>query len=100
MIDLFREQHTSTQYDNELKAFFNRLLKMGFLTEEIVHTILDAFAEGPSQMKDLAEFSRKGEKAVNRMEMEIDQMGREIYTRRAPVASDFRLMSAAAKIVR
>ncbi|MCA8836385.1 MAG: phosphate signaling complex protein PhoU [Proteobacteria bacterium] len=99
MIDLFREQHTSSQYEHELKSFFNRLLKMGFLTEEIVCTILDSFSKGPSQLGNLAEFSREGEKSINRMEIEIDQMSREICTRRAPVASDFRLMTAATKVV-
>ena len=99
MSDIFGGQHTSQKYDQELRAHFNHLLKMGSVFEEMFNTVLDSLWKNSSEITDLLKFTQKKEQRINRMEVEIDQRNRDIFTRRAPVASDFRLLTGTAKII-
>ena len=79
----------------ELQALKNRLLGMGALVEERVHTAMQALME---RRIELAEATIAGDVEVNDMQIEIDDRCLKLLALQNPMASDLRLITAAMKI--
>lgn len=90
------EQHTYKKYDEELNELKERVLSMGGLVERAIRRA----------MKSLNQFdvdkARKviaRDKAINALEVEIDEMTRNLLALRQPAAGDLRFVITAIKIV-
>ena len=88
-------KHISEQYDAELDAVRRRLMEMGGLVE---HQVRDACQALLTHDAELATRVRSTDKAVNALELGIDDQCIHIIARRQPAASDLRLLIAMMKM--
>ena len=82
-------EHTSTQFDVELKAMCSNVLRMGEAVENQFRLAMDTLETGDVLMIDRV--LEEGV-AVNAMEVEIDQSCINLLVRRQPTANDLRLV--------
>ncbi len=89
-------QHTFRRYDEELDELKARVLAMGGLVERAIRRA----------MKSLNKFDMERarkvierDKAINALEVEIDEMTRTLLALRQPAAGDLRFIISAIKIV-
>jgi phosphate transport system protein len=88
--------HTNKNFEADLKELRRKLLVMGATIEEQVQHAMQALTGRDSA---LAQAVRDGDREVNRMEVEIDELCRRTLALRQPAASDLRLITTALKIV-
>ena len=85
----------SRHVTDELAALKQRLLLMGGLAEERVHTVMRALVEGdPDLIADVI----AGDGAINVMQLEIDDRCFKLLALHQPMAVDLRSIVAAVKI--
>ncbi|GAA0558893.1 phosphate signaling complex protein PhoU [Halomonas salifodinae] len=84
-------QHISRQFNQELEELKTHLMAMGGLVEQQIQEAVSALLEGDSR---LAERVRDNDKAVNDMQLKIDDECTRVLARRQPAASDLRLVLA------
>ena len=89
--------HTSTQFDSELDAVRAQLTQMGGLVEQQLH---GALALLTSRDEESAERLIARDKAIDTLELEIDDAATHIIAKRQPTAIDLRLLIAIIKVVR
>jgi phosphate transport system protein len=89
--------HTSTQFDSELDAVRAQLTQMGGLVEQQLH---GALALLTSRDEESAEQLIARDKAIDALELEIDDAATHIIAKRQPTAIDLRLLIAIIKVVR
>lgn len=82
-------------YAEQLDALSSKLLRMGGLVEHNIARALEALVERDCE---LAHAVIESDDAINRLELEIDQLGLEILARYQPAARDLRLIVAAMQI--
>ena len=89
------QQHISAQFNAELEAVKNHLLKMGGRVEQQLAAAVEALLK-----MDSGEATKiiAMDKDVNRMEVKIDDECARILARRQPAASDLRLVLAVSKV--
>jgi len=83
-------------FDEELNELKTRLLLMGGRAEAIVHKAIDALKRRDPA---LAEEIFEDDRAIDRLELEIDERCIRILALRQPVGQDLRFVTAALKIV-
>jgi phosphate transport system protein len=88
--------HIDKSYEAELTALREQLLVMGGLVEAAIADSVRAIIERDAA---LAEQVIRKDRAVNRMEVDIDGACRRILALRQPAASDLRFITTALKIV-
>ncbi len=88
--------HTDKAYERELKTLRDQLLEMGGLVERAIAASVRAVTERDTE---LAEQVKLRDRAINRMEVDIDGACRRILALRQPAASDLRFITTALKIV-
>ena len=88
--------HISRQFNEEMENLRNRVLSMGGLVEQQIERAAVAFLGSNLEM---AEQVIQQDKAVNLMEMQIDQNCTEILAKRQPAAFDLRLLLSAVKTI-
>jgi phosphate transport system protein len=88
--------HTDKAYEAELRSLREQLLAMGGLVETAISSGVRAVVERDTE---LAEQVRSRDRAINRMEVDIDGACRRILALRQPAASDLRFITTALKIV-
>ncbi|MFW6093899.1 MAG: phosphate signaling complex protein PhoU [Pseudomonadota bacterium] len=81
--------HISEQYDAELAAARNKLLEMGGLVEQQLHDACRALIDHDEA---LAEKVRGNDRAINQLEVDIDEQCIHIIARRQPAATDLRTL--------
>jgi phosphate transport system protein len=96
MDKLHLDQHISQQYNQELEDIRNKVLAMGGLVEKQATNGLRALVENDG---DLATEVSESDYQVNAMEVEIDEECIQVLARRAPTASDLRLIVAVIKVI-
>jgi phosphate transport system protein len=79
----------------EMQVLSNRLLNMGALVEERVHSAVQALLE---RRVDLAESIIVRDEEVNELQIEIDDRCLKLLALQQPMATDLRLITAAMKI--
>lgn len=84
-------QHISKQFNHELEELKTHLMTMGGLVERQVQEAVTALLDGDSR---LAERVRDNDKAVNDLQIKIDDECTRVLARRQPAASDLRLVLA------
>ena len=80
-------QHISSAYDRDLEAITTLIMRMGGMVEQ---AILDTAQALTSRDVDLAERVRKGDKAIDKLEIEINDAAARTIALRAPVSKDLR----------
>lgn len=88
--------HTDRAYERDLNKLRDGLLAMGARVETMIAECVAAVVQRDTK---LAEHVMKSDVAVNRLELEIDDLCRKIIALRQPAASDLRLITTAVKIV-
>jgi len=89
-------EHTSKQYEAELRELKEKLLSMGSRIEELIKDAMQALVERDT---DLAQKVIHGDHRVNRLEMEIDELCLKLLALRQPTAVDLRFITLGLKIV-
>jgi len=89
-------QHTSKEFEHELRVLRERLLAMGARAESQIAEAMRALAERDDKVAQ-AVIDRDDE--IDRDEVEIDQLAQTILATRQPVASDLRFLTMALKFV-
>ncbi|GGY04383.1 phosphate transport system regulatory protein PhoU [Litchfieldella qijiaojingensis] len=84
-------QHISKQFNHELEELKTHLMAMGGMVERQVQEAVSALLDGDSR---LAERVRDNDKAVNDLQLKIDDECTRVLARRQPAASDLRLVLA------
>lgn len=80
-------EHISSAYDRDLEALITLIMKMGGLVED---AILNAAQSLEKRDVELAEAVRKGDKAIDALEVEINDEAARVIALRAPVSKDLR----------
>jgi phosphate transport system protein len=88
--------HISQQYNNELDDIRKHLSEMGGMAQRQVNDAISALVDADTTR---AEQVVQGDRAVNSMEMSIDEECIRILARRQPAASDLRLVIAVTKAI-
>jgi phosphate transport system protein len=89
-------EHTNREYEQELGRLRNQLLLMGTKVEESIQGSIRALTRRESS---LAEKIIGADKAIDQLELEIDESCMQTLARRQPVASDLRFITIALKLV-
>jgi phosphate transport system protein len=88
--------HTSKEFENELQALRERLREMGARAEAQISRAMRALAD---QDDVLARDVIKADDAIDRDELDIDELAQTILATRQPVASDLRFITTSLKFV-
>ena len=88
--------HTSKDFDSELRTLRERLCTMGGRCEQQIRRAMQALADRDS---DIAREVIAADQAIDRDELEIDDLALQILATRQPVASDLRLIIISLKFV-
>jgi phosphate transport system protein len=89
-------RHTDREYEAELEALRDRILKMAGRVEDMIARAVKAFT---IRDESLARAVISDDEVVNRDEVEIDEMCLAVLARRQPLASDLRFIALALKMV-
>ncbi|MBS0564867.1 MAG: phosphate signaling complex protein PhoU [Proteobacteria bacterium] len=89
------EQHIARAFDRDLEAIQALVMKMGGMVET---AILDAAQALESRNEDLAEQVRRNDKAIDALELKINEEAARLIALRAPTASDLRMVLSVMKI--
>ena len=89
------EEHIVTSFDRDLEAIQAMVMKMGGLVEA---AILDAAKALETRDEELAEQVRRGDKAIDALEEQINDEAARVIALRAPTAGDLRMVLTVMKI--
>ncbi len=89
-------QHTSKEFDQELRTLREKLATMGTRAEEQIALAMKALADRDD---DLARHVIKNDATIDKDENEIDELALQILATRQPVASDLRFITMSLKFV-
>lgn len=92
---MFRRAHTDPHFDQELAKLHEKLLEMGGLVEKQISAATEALVQRDDA---LARRTIEGDHAVNRLDVEIDEMCLRLLALHQPAARDLRLVTTALKI--
>jgi len=89
-------QHTIKRFDEELDKLKELVLSMGGLVERSIGNAVKSMLE---QDKKVANKTINRDKAINALEVQCDEMTRDILVRRQPAAGDLRFIMGIIKVV-
>lgn len=89
-------QHTIKRFDEELGQLKELVLSMGGLVERAIGHAVRALLD---QDEKLANKTIKRDEAINALEVQCDEMTRDILVRRQPAAGDLRFIMGIIKVV-
>ncbi len=89
-------QHTIKRFDEELDKLKELVLSMGGLVERAIGHAVKSMLD---QDEALAKKTIERDKAINALEVQCDEMTRDILVRRQPAAGDLRLIMGIIKVV-
>ncbi len=90
------QAHTDKTYEAELEELRDKLLAMGGKVEAALAASVRSITERDSSLADKV---KRGDREVNRLEVEIDNACRRLLALRQPAASDLRFITTSLKIV-
>jgi phosphate transport system protein len=88
--------HSSKQYDMDLEAIRSKVLQMGGLVESQFNAAIECFRSGNLEQADQV---IKGDEAVNRLEVTLDDTCSHLIVKRQPAANDLRTVMATLKVI-
>ncbi len=89
------ERHIASAFDRDLESVQAMIMKMGGLVEA---ALLDAAQALDARDADLAEQVRRGDAAIDALEMQINDEAARLIALRAPTAGDLRTVLTVIKI--
>ncbi len=89
-------KHTSRRFNEELEELRSSVLQMGGLVQQQLNLAIKAVVTGDGE---LGLKVARDDHSVNRMEVDIDEFCSQILVRRAPAATDLRLIMAVIKTI-
>jgi phosphate transport system protein len=89
------EQHIARAFDRDLETIQALVMKMGGMVET---AILDAARALETRNEELAEQVRRNDKAIDALELKINEEAARLIALRAPTASDLRMVLSVMKI--
>jgi phosphate transport system protein len=89
-------EHTSKQFETELRELKDKLLFMGGRIEEIIRDAMQALI---SRDGTLAQQCIERDHEINRLELEIDELCFRMLALRQPTAGDLRFITVGLKVV-
>jgi len=89
-------QHTIKRFDEELDKLKELVLSMGGLVERAIGDAVQSMLE---QDEELAKKTIKRDEAINALEVQCDELTRDILVRRQPAAGDLRFILGIIKVV-
>jgi phosphate transport system protein len=89
-------QHTSKDFDQELRTLREKLATMGTRAEEQIALAMKALADRDDE---IARHVIKNDATIDKDENEIDELALQILATRQPVASDLRFITMSLKFV-
>jgi phosphate transport system protein len=89
-------QHTIKRFDEELNRLKELVLSMGGLVERAIGHAVKSMLE---QDEALARKTIERDKAINALEVQSDELTRDILVRRQPAAGDLRFIMGIIKVV-
>ncbi|RJE87401.1 phosphate transport system regulatory protein PhoU [Paracoccus onubensis] len=90
-----RDKHISSAFDRDLETIQAQVVKMGGMVEV---AISDAATALDTRDEDLAEEVRRRDKAIDTLELQINEDAARLIALRAPTATDLRMVLAVMKI--
>ena len=90
-----REKHISSAFDRDLETIQALAVKMGGMVEA---AITDAATALETRDEELAEQVRRRDKAIDALELQINEGAARLIALRAPTATDLRMVLAVMKI--
>jgi phosphate transport system protein len=94
---MHERQHTSKQYEQQLRTLKEKLFLIGHKAEVAIENATRALIE---RRPSLAQQIIDEDDQLDRLEVEVDDICLEILAREQPVASDLRFITTVMKIVR
>ncbi len=90
-----KEEHIARAFDRDLESIQALLMKMGGMVESAITEAAKALDERDDE---LAEKVRKGDRAIDEMEIKINEQSARLIALRAPTARDLRIVLSVMKI--
>ncbi|SIS91275.1 phosphate signaling complex protein PhoU [Paracoccus saliphilus] len=90
-----RDKHISSAFDRDLETIQAQVVKMGGMVEV---AISDAATALDARDEELAEEVRRRDKAIDTLELQINEDAARLIALRAPTATDLRMVLAVMKI--
>jgi phosphate transport system protein len=90
-----RLENMETHFQQELNGLKKELLKMAGLAEQAIANAIDALVKRDSV---LAERTIREDKAINEIELEIDDLSLKLLALHQPMAADLRFITSAMRI--
>lgn len=89
------ERHIMSAFDRDLETVQALVVKMGGMVESAIH---DAAIALETRDEELAESVRRRDKAIDQLEMQINEEAARLIALRAPIATDLRMVLSVIKI--
>ncbi len=83
------------KFDEELNNLKEKMMQMATLAEESITLAVRSLKE---RNEDYAQQVFRGEETINLLDIEIDNLGMQLFALRQPMASDLRLITATMRI--
>ena len=90
-----RDKHISSAFDRDLETIQAQVVKMGGMVEA---AIIDSAAALEAHDEELAQQVRSRDKAIDTLEVQINEDAARLIALRAPTATDLRMVLAVIKI--
>ncbi|MGJ8611273.1 MAG: phosphate signaling complex protein PhoU [Octadecabacter sp.] len=88
-------EHISSAFDRDLESIQSLIMKMGGLVE---HAILESAQSLESRDLERAEVVRRGDKAIDALEEQVNEEAARVIALRAPVSKDLRALLSVLKL--
>jgi phosphate transport system protein len=95
-MEVSRNPHISSEFEEELRELKMRLLLMASKVENLIASVIDALVQRNSS---IATSVIERDKEIDALEKEIDELSIRILALRQPAASDLRRITTALKVV-
>ncbi len=89
------DQHIASAFDRDLEAVQAQIMKMGGMVEDAIRHAAESLE---TRDQELAEKVRAGDKAIDALEIMINESAARVIALRAPTAIDLRLILSVIKI--
>lgn len=90
-----QDRHISSAFDRDLETVQALVVKMGGMVETAIH---DASRALDARDEELAQMVRRGDKAIDALEAQINEEAARLIALRGPIASDLRTALSVIKI--
>lgn len=87
--------HIASAFDRDLEAIQSLIMKMGGMVEEAIENASTALLESDS---DLANATRLGDKAIDALEVRVNEEAARVIALRQPIATDLRTVLSVFRI--